>query len=55
MEEQGTKPVNRYLPPRAKAEIDTDGDIDILAPLLAPVALEVSGFLGWLDKALEKI
>jgi len=50
MPEQGTKPVNRYLPPRPK-----DADIDVLAPLLAPVAAEPTGFLGWLDKALEKL
>ncbi|HKK97505.1 MAG TPA: (Fe-S)-binding protein, partial [Marivita sp.] len=30
-------------------------EIDILAPLLAPVAEEPKGFLGWLDKTLEKI
>lgn len=55
MPEQGTNPVNRYLPPRPKADIHTDGDIDILAPLLAPLPEETGGFLGWLDRALEKI
>ena len=50
MPEQGTKPVNRYLPPRPK-----DQDIDVLAPLLAPVAEEPTGFLGWLDKTLGKL
>ena len=50
MPEQGTKPVNRYLPPRPR-----DADIDVLGPLLEPVAEEPRGFLGWLDKALEKI
>lgn len=49
MPEQGTKPVNKYLPPRPK---DT-ADIDILAPLLAPVAQDKDGFLGWLDTASE--
>lgn len=55
MPEQGTKPVNRYLPPRLKADIKTDGDIDILAPFLEPVASEPKGLLGWLDKALEAL
>ena len=53
MPEQGTKPVNRYLPPRPKDKIE--GDIDVLAPLLAPVAEEPKGFLGWLDRTLEKL
>ena len=53
MPELGTKPVNRYLPPRPKADIS--GDIDILAPLLAPVPENKGGFMGWLDKALEAI
>ncbi len=48
MAEQGTKPVNRYLPPRAK-------DTGVLAPLLEPVAEEPRGFLAWLDKTLERI
>ena len=48
MPEQGTKPVNKYLPPREK-------DIDVLAPLLAPVAEEPKGFLGWLDRTLERL
>lgn len=47
MPELGTKPVNRYLPPRPK-----DEEISILAPLLEPVAEDASGFLGWLDGAL---
>ncbi len=31
------------------------GDEDILAPFLAPVDEEPQGFLGWLDRALEKL
>ena len=54
-DEQGTKPVNRYLPPRPKADIQTDGDIDILAPLLDSAKSPSKGLLGWLDKALEAI
>jgi sulfite dehydrogenase (quinone) subunit SoeB len=49
MPEQGTQPVNRYLPPREK------GGIDILAPLLAPVAETPTGFLAWLDRRLERL
>ena len=53
MPEQGTRPVNKYLPPRPKDRIDTD--IDVLAPLLAPVAEEPRGFFAWLDAALDKV
>jgi Fe-S-cluster-containing dehydrogenase component len=53
MPEQGTKPVNKYLPPRPKDSLEAQ--IDVLAPLLAPVAEEPTGFLRWLDKALEKL
>jgi hypothetical protein len=52
MPEQGTKPVNKYLPPRPKDKME---EIDILAPLLAPIASESKGFMAWLDKTLEKI
>ena len=58
MPEQGTKPVNQYLPPRPKDTLDQPkpaGDIDILAPFLEPVMEEPKGFLGWLDRTLEKI
>ncbi|MBC6441888.1 MAG: 4Fe-4S dicluster domain-containing protein [Rhodobacteraceae bacterium] len=54
MPEQGTKPVNRYLPPRPKTA-PAGGDIDILAPFLKPVAEEPKGLLGWLDKVLDRI
>ena len=58
--EQKTKPVNKYLPPRPKDQMDRpaaqpEGDIDVLAPFLKPVAEEPKGFIGWLDKALEKL
>lgn len=52
MPEQGTAPVNRYLPPRPK---DTAPDLDVLAPFLEPVAQDAKGFLGWLDRTLEKL
>ena len=48
MPEQETRPVNKYLPPRPK---DRAPGPD-LAALAEPAA---KGFLGWLDKALEKI
>ncbi len=52
MPEQRTKPVNKYLPPRPKDKME---EVDILAPLLTPVAVEPEGFMAWLDKKLEKI
>lgn len=55
MPDQGTKPVNRYLPPRPKTDVTGDAKIDILAPYLEPLKEQPTGFLGWLDKALEKI
>ncbi len=53
MVEQETRPVNKYLPPRAKDHFDDQ--IDVLAPLLAPVAREPEGFMRWLDGALGKL
>ena len=50
MPEQGTKPVNKYLPPRSK---DTIKDINVLEPFLTPIANEPKGFMAWLDKKLE--
>lgn len=56
MPEQGTKPVNKYLPPRPK---DTFDDVDVLAPFLAPAedaqARDLPGFLGWLDRTLDRL
>ena len=51
MPEQGTKPVNKYLPPRPKQQAAEDGPLD-LAALAEPKA---TGFLGWLDDALERL
>ncbi|MEM7058193.1 MAG: 4Fe-4S dicluster domain-containing protein [Pseudomonadota bacterium] len=48
MPEQKTRPVNKYLPPRPK---DRAPGPD-LAALAEP---EAKGFLGWLDKALERL
>jgi len=51
MPEQGTKPVNKYLPPRPKRDIDDAEPVDLVA-LAEP---EAKGFLGWLDRALERL
>ena len=54
MPEQGTKPVNKYLPPRSKQDLSTpipEGPGN-LAALAEPVA---TGFLGWIDRALERL
>ena len=58
MPEQGARPVNRYLPPRAKdglQAVEIEGEEDVLAPFLAPVAETPAGFLGWLDRTLERL
>ncbi|CUH40885.1 Tetrathionate reductase electron transport protein [Jannaschia seosinensis] len=58
MPEQGTRPVNKYLPPRVKDTLqgaDIAGEEDVLAPFLAPVTEEPGGFLGWLDRALDRL
>ena len=47
MPDLGTKPVNKYLPPRPKDTLNTQP--------LEVIADEPQGFLGWLDKALEKL
>lgn len=52
MPEQGTRPTNKYLPPRPR---DTMPEHDVLGPYLAPVAQDGRGFLGWLDRALSAL
>jgi sulfite dehydrogenase (quinone) subunit SoeB len=52
MPEMGTRPVNRYLPPRPKDKL---AETDVLAPFLAPVTDGPRGFLGWLDRALSAL
>jgi sulfite dehydrogenase (quinone) subunit SoeB len=47
MPEQGTRPVNKYLPPRE--------EIDLLAPLLDPLPAAAGGVLGWLDRTLARL
>jgi Fe-S-cluster-containing dehydrogenase component len=48
MPEMGTKPVNKYLPPRPK-------DRPTPCATLDPVAETPKGFLGWLDAALARL
>ena len=66
MPEQGTRPVNKYLPPRdlglpsgdpgdGNEVTPAEGSIDVLAPLLEPVAESPSGLLGWIDRTLSKL
>jgi len=50
MPEMGTSPVNKYLPPRPKADVN-----GTQSPALEAQAEEITGFLGWLDRTLEKI
>lgn len=51
MPEQGTRPVNKYLPPRPRRGASTAPPPD-LAALADP---RPAGFLGWLDAALERL
>ena len=48
MPEQGTKPVNKYLPPRPRQteleNVNTNAKLEDASP--------EGGFLGWLDKVL---
>ena len=50
MPEQGTAPINKYLPPRPR-----DGMVDAPGPFLESVAECSGGFLKWLDKALDRL
>ena len=58
MPEQGTKPVNKYLPPRPRDEamrrMESGEAVDITA-LADVTGEEPTGFLGWLDRALERM
>ncbi len=55
MPEQETRPVNRYLPPRLKTGSQDDSVSDILTPMINKVPKDLKGFLGWVDRTLEKI
>ena len=47
MPDQGTKPVNKYLPPREKQQATGSP--------CQPVAQEAGGFFAWVDKALSAL
>jgi Fe-S-cluster-containing dehydrogenase component len=50
MPEAGTRPVNKYLPPRPKTGPKAP------APAMAEDStIDSGGFLGWLDRALERL
>lgn len=49
MPEQGTGPVNKYLPPRPKTKTPQ------IPAEPQTGAIQADGFLGWLDRALEKL
>ena len=51
MPEQGTKPVNQYLPPRER-RIEDDASASLVA---MAEAAEPTGFWKWVDGALDKI
>ncbi len=55
MPEQGTKPVNKYLPPRPRDQLDKAQQTDILAPFLDTPMDAPGGFVAWLDRALSKV
>jgi Fe-S-cluster-containing dehydrogenase component len=50
MPQAGTRPVNKYLPPRPKTAAVTAAK-----PAHANAAGAAGGFLGWLDRALERL
>lgn len=54
MPEQGTRPVNKYLPPRPR---DTLPEIALETPDLAALCdgPAPTGFLGWLDRTLARL
>jgi hypothetical protein len=55
MPELQAKPVNRYLPPRLKSDLNSEEIPDILTPMINKVPKDLKGFLGWVDKALDRI
>ena len=59
MEEQGTKPVNQYLPPRQKTLADMAAKNSSFqggcGTALEAEAKDAPGFFGWLDKALDTL
>ncbi len=54
MPEQDTAPVNKYLPPRPRDQLASPALPD-LAALCATPEDAPAGFVGWLDRALERL
>ncbi|MGQ7792210.1 4Fe-4S dicluster domain-containing protein [Faunimonas sp. B44] len=52
MPEQGTAPVNKYLPPRRHRGAANGGES---AAGTAPPPPKATGFVGWLDRALDRL
>jgi Fe-S-cluster-containing dehydrogenase component len=50
MPEQGTRPVNKYLPPRPRKPLS-----DSAAMLATSASGEAKGFFAWLDGVLDRI
>ena len=55
MPELQARPVNRYLPPRLKDDANSSSIPDILTPMINKVPKDLKGFLGWVDKALDRM
>ena len=58
MPEQGTRPVNKYLPPRPKQDQAAPATERHLTPVAAVEAEDTTGadgFFGWLDRTLERL
>jgi len=57
MPEQGTKPVNKYLPPRPKTlpEQSTAKHMELADLLHVESDVAPTGILGWIDRALDKL
>ena len=53
MPEQGTRPVNKYLPPRPRDRLPEPPAN--LAALCEPSTEGLKGFLGWIDRTLDRI
>ena len=58
MPEQGTRPVNKYLPPRPRDQAmhrAWNGEAFDITALADETTEAPGGFLGWLDRALERM
>jgi Fe-S-cluster-containing dehydrogenase component len=52
--EMGYKPVNKYLPPRARRDAVSNGDAKAKAPIMGTDGSRVEKFLAWADKVLSR-